>query len=85
MTRTRIDIRKLDEDAVIEEIQFSNGVECSMDREDLAHFICIGKEGTHSEYIFVEGKDAYVSVRRSEVGDLIKALEYAKTIWENVR
>lgn len=52
-----------------------------IDRDDTAHFINIG-EGHHPESIFIEtSKEEYIAVRRSDVSNLIAALEKAKQIW----
>lgn len=77
-----IDIRGLDEDDVITEIIFGTARDVT-ERTDTTHFLCVGHDGMHPDYIFIEAAGSeFVSIRRGDVGNLIKALEKAKEIWK---
>lgn len=75
-----IDIR--DEDDEIDKIVFANDAETSEEHSALAFFLATGHEVFHDKFIFIEGGNDYVAIRRSDVGNLIKALQKAQEIWK---
>lgn len=73
-----IDIRAKEEDSVIDTIHFGAELDGYNDRNDTANIIKID-EYRHESLIFIEGGEQgdYIAVRKRDIGNLIKALEYA--------
>ena len=65
----------------IDKIVFANDVETSEEHCSLAFYLATWHKVVHAKYIFIEGGNDYVAIRRSDIDNLIKALEKAKELW----
>lgn len=77
-----IDIRELDEEAIDKIIFGDSKLVFPPSRGDTAIGISINLNSAHGYIFFESDVGAGVSVRRKDVGNLIKALQHAQTIWE---
>lgn len=75
-----LDIRE--DESPIDAIQFANVAESDEDRHDIANMLQHHPD-CYDNLMFIRAGDDYLTLRKSDIKNLIKALEKSLEIWGN--